>query len=125
VNDLKKLMGFCLLVLVLCLAPAGASAVTGIVRDGPVGEIPGFRFGNLVYGWGSVFVDVVNMTDRSRLFGGTMVFLDRYGRPVASARLLPQKIPGNSGKRCTGHFVAGTGETARRADRVLWDFGPR
>ena len=93
--------------------------------DARVEGVPGLRFENMIYNPKSVFVDIVNMTDRNVMFGGTMVFLDRYGTPVASARLLPRKVERNSVKRYTGYFIEGAGEMARRAVRVIWDFGAR
>ena len=105
--------------------PARAEISSNVVRDGGIGEISGLRFENMVYRWDRLIVDVVNMTGRSQFFGGTMVFLNRLSKPVASARFLPQKIPGNSAKRYTCYFTEGSGETARRAMRVVWDFGAR
>ena len=93
--------------------------------DSRIEELPGLRFENLIYNPRNIFVDIVNMTDRNVLFGGTMVFLDRYGHPLASARLLPKKVERNAVKRYTGYFIEGSGEMARRAVRVTWDFGAR
>ncbi|MDR1730626.1 MAG: hypothetical protein LBR61_00890 [Synergistaceae bacterium] len=103
------------------LSCGGASAV---VPDGRIGEV-GLRFENVRWGWKNLDVDIVNMTDRNVLFGGTMTFLDRYGKTLASASLLPHKINRNSTRRYTGYFVSGSGETARRATRVIWDYGAR
>jgi hypothetical protein len=105
--------------------PHASFAVVHVVKDGRIETVPGFRFENIVYGWDKLFVDVVNMTNRNMTFGGTMIFLDRRGNPVASARLLPAKVVHDSIRRYKGHFVKGTGETARRAARVFWDFSPR
>jgi hypothetical protein len=105
--------------------PARAGISSNVVRDGKVDDVPGLRFENMVYRWDRLIIDVVNMTGLNRFFGGTMVFLDRFSKPVASARFLPQKVPGNSVKRYTCYFTEGSGETARRAMRVVWDFGAR
>jgi hypothetical protein len=114
------------LVWALVLTSPGVSvAVVGVVRDGRIEDVPGVRFENILYAWNSLSIDVVNMTNRSMTFGGTMTFLDRRGRPVARVRLLPKKILRDSVERYKGYFVEGTGETARRASRILWDFGPR
>ena len=111
--------------LVLCalfvLLGAGSSA-SAVVRDARIEDVPGFRFENVVYYWSNIYIDVVNMTNRNESFGGTMIFLDRYGSPVAKVRLLPQKIIRNSSRRYTGYCVSGTGEAARRAARVVWNF---
>jgi hypothetical protein len=106
-------------------SPGASSAVAHVVKDGRIESVPGLRFENVVYDWDRLFIDVVNMTNRNMMFGGTMIFLDRRGRPVASARLLPAKVVRDSVKRYKGQFVEGTGETARRAARVFWDLGPR
>jgi hypothetical protein len=105
--------------------PAWAGISSNVVRDGGIAGVSGFRFENMVYRWDRLIVDVVNMTGRSQFFGGTMVFLNRFSVPVASACFLPQKVPGNSVKRYTCYFTEGSGETARRAMRVVWDFGAR
>lgn len=115
--------GVLLGVLFLLFCAAGPSYA--VVMDARIGEVPGLRFENVIYNPRSVFVDIVNMTDRNVLFGGTMVFLDRHGHSVASARLLPRKVERNSVRRYTGYFVEGAGEMARRAVRVIWDFGAR
>jgi hypothetical protein len=107
------------------LTLASASMSFAVVKDGRIETVPGFRFENVIYGWDQIFIDVVNMTDRNTMFGGTMVFLDRRGNPVASVRLLPAKVVRDSVRRYKSHFVKGTGETARRAARVIWDFSPR
>lgn len=102
-----------------------AKIAFAVVPDSRIEDLPGLRFENVVYNWNSVYVDVVNMTDRNVQFGGTMIFLDRYGRPLASARLLPRKIARESAKRYTGYFTEGAGDMARRAVRVTWDLGTR
>jgi hypothetical protein len=112
-------------ILAVLVLPGVSSAVAHVVKEGRIETVPGFRFENVVYDWDKLFVDVVNMTNRNVTFGGTMIFLDRRGNPVASARLLPAKVVRDSIRRYKGHFVEGTGETARRATRVFWDFAPR
>ena len=100
-----------------------AGAARAVVRDDKIEDVPGFRFENVVYAWDKVALDVVNTTSANRLFGGTMIFLDRRGKPVASASLLPKKIAALRVERYTARFVEGSGEAARRATRVVWDFG--
>ncbi len=112
-------------VLLLLLSPILSGSAPGIVMDSRIKEVPGLRFENVIYNLEHMFVDIVNMTDRNILFGGTMIFVDRYGTPVASARLLPKKVERNAVKRYTGYFIEGSGEMARRAARVIWDFGAR
>jgi hypothetical protein len=116
---------FVALFLAVFFGPAWAGVSSNVVRDDRIGGVFGFRFENMVYRWDRLLVDIVNMTGRNQFFGGAMVFLDRFGKPVASARFLPQKVPGGSVKRYTAYFTEGTGETARRAMRVVWEFGSR
>ena len=110
--------------LVLSLAFPGAVHAT-VRYNRKIEKVPGLRFENLVYSWDKVELDVVNTTPDTRLFGGTMIFLDRRGRPLASASLLPKKVAGLKTERYTAYFVEGSGETARRAESVIWDFGTR
>ena len=107
---------------VLLILPGAASAV---VKDGRIEDVVGFRFQNVIYNWDSIFIDIVNMTDRNVSFGGIMTFVDRNGYPVARVHLLPKKIVRKSVERYTGYCLEGTGETARRAVRVIWDSSSR
>ncbi|MDR2522190.1 MAG: hypothetical protein LBC93_00585 [Synergistaceae bacterium] len=107
---------------VLLILPGTASAV---VKDGRIEDVVGFRFQNVVYNWDNIFIDIVNMTDRNVSFGGTMTFVDRNGYPVARVHLLPKKVVRKSVERYTGYCLEGTGETARRAVRVIWDSSSR
>jgi len=104
---------------------AHATAPSNNVRYSRIETVPGFRFENLVYAWDKLTLDVVNITPNNNFFEGTMVFLDRRGRPVAKAELLPRQIIGQRSVRYIAYFVEGSGETARRALRVIWDFGVR
>ena len=95
------------------------------LRYSNIEAVPGFRFENLVYFWNKVMLDVVNTTCNTSFFEGTMIFLDRRGRIVARATLLPRRIASRGTQRYNAYFVDGSGETARRAARVLWDFSSR
>ena len=109
-------------VIALLLALPGTSSA--VVRDGRVEDVPGLRFQNIVYSWNNIFIDIVNMTNRNVSFGGTMTFLDRRGYPLAVVNLLPKRIAHNSIERYKAYCVKGSGEAARRAVRVVWDFSP-
>lgn len=109
-----------------CLAASlGAGAAEAVVREGRIEERPEFSFRNLIYKWDHLFVDIVNGTPRNATFGGTMLFLDRHGKTVARAELLPAKVKRNASRRYTGQFVQGTGEEASKAMRLMWLFGQR
>jgi hypothetical protein len=105
------------LVLMFCVSARAA------VKDDVIEEVPGLSFENVIYDWNKVVLDVVNTTTENMLFGGTMIFLDRRGKPVAKASIMPKKIAGLKLERYTAHFFEGSGESARRAARVIWDFG--
>ena len=115
---------FCVsLMIVLVLTFSGTAFAA--VRYSRIEKITGFRFENLVYAWDKLVLDVVNTTPDNSLFGGTMIFLDRRGKPLASASLLPKEIVGLNSERYNAYFVTGSGEAARRATRVIWDFVTR
>jgi len=109
------------IVLVLTFPGAARAAL----RHSRIEAVPGFRFENLVYSWNKVMLDVVNTTSSNNSFEGTMIFLDRRGKTVARANLLPRNIAARRSQRYNAYFVEGSGETARRALRVLWDFNSR
>ena len=115
---------FCVgVVIVLALTYSGVAQAA--VRDNKIENVPGLRFENVVYDWDKIILDVVNTTVHNRIFEGIMIFLDRRGKPVASAALLPKKLIGLKSERCAAHILEGSGESARRAVRVIWDFGTR
>ena len=110
---------------VIVLALTFSGTADAAVRYNKIEKVPGLRFGNFVYWWNKVELDVVNTTSDNRLFGATMIFLDRRGRPLASASLLPKKIAGRKAERYTAYFVEGSGEAAKHATSIIWDLGTR
>ena len=108
---------------VMVLAFSGVACAA--VRDKIIEEVPGLWYENVVYAWNRVAVDIVNTTKENLIFGGTMVFLDRRGKQVARASLLPRKVAGLTSERYIAYLVEGSGEAARHAKRVIWDFGIR
>ena len=108
------------------LALAFSEAAHAAVRySSKIEKVQGFRFENFIYAWNKVELDVVNTTSDTKLFGGKMIFLDRRGKPLASASLLPKKVSGLQSERYTAYFVEGSGEAARRATSIIWDFGTK
>jgi len=114
---------FALTAFVFTLAFPGVA--DAVVRHRRIETVQGFRFENLIYSWDKVILDVVNTTSGVRSFEGAMIFLDRRGRTVARANLLPRSIAPQRTQRFNAYFIEGSGETARRATRVLWDFNSR
>lgn len=121
-EPVKATVFACLVAMFFLAAPLAAGAV---VREGRIEGRPGFSFRTLVYKWDHLFVDIVNGTRNNATFGGTMLFLDRYGRTVARAELLPGKIKRKSTKRWRGQFTEGSGEEASKAVRLMWVFDMR
>ena len=114
---------FCVTATIVLVLTLSGTAYAAIRYNNKIEEVPGFRFKNLVYAWNKVELDVVNTTSDNRFFGGKMIFLDRRGKPLASASLLPKKVIGRKSERYTAYFVEGSGEAAQRAASVIWDFG--
>ena len=120
----SKKRAFCVIAAIV-LAVMFSGTAHAAVRYKNIEKVPGFRFENLVYAWRKLELDVVNTISENRVFSGTMIFLDRRGKPLARASLLPKKVPGLRSERYTAYFVEGSGEAARQAVRVIWDFGVR
>ncbi|NLL37437.1 MAG: hypothetical protein GX256_07955 [Fretibacterium sp.] len=113
------------LMLTLLLVLTGAHGVAfALVREGKIEGTAGLSFKNIVYNWNSLLVDIINPTSANIDFGGTMVFLNRYGKPIARAEILPLRLKRRSSHRCLGNFVLGSGEEAQSATRLIWEFSP-
>lgn len=116
------------LVLLAAIFLSGAAwpnSAEAVVREGAIEGRPGFSFRNLIYEWDHLLVEIVNGTPRNVSFGGTMLFLNRYGETVARAELLPEKVKRKSSRRFKGRFVQGSGEEASKAVRLMWLFDLR
>ncbi len=98
---------------------------SAVLKEADIEGRPGLSFKNIIYGWDSLFVDIVNMTPHNLDFGCTMVFINKYGEPIARAEILPERLEHRSVKRYIGRFVLGSGEEAKRAVNLLWEFRPR
>ena len=118
-----RFRGVFVIVFALFLVFSGEANAT--VKDKSIENVAGLGFENIVYSWNKVILDVVNTTPNNITFGGTMIFLDRRGKPIAKASLLPKKVPALKTERYTAYLIEGTGEMARRATRVIWEFGAR
>mgnify|MGYP001645537891 CR=1 FL=1 len=108
--------------LLLALACGTARA---FIREGGIAGRPGLSFHGMACFWGHLDVNITNGTRKNVIFGGTMLFLDRYGRTVARAELLPAKVKRQAFRRYKGQFVQGSGEEASKADRLMWLFDLR
>jgi hypothetical protein len=107
-----------LLLTVLFALPS--SALSSNIIESQIEGVTGFRFENLMFGDDHVTFDVVNMTNKNVKFSASVFFVDIRGRIVAEIDLLPNKITANSKSSYKCFFVTGSGEIAKRCDKVLW-----
>ncbi|MBQ3399241.1 MAG: hypothetical protein IJG51_10165, partial [Synergistaceae bacterium] len=82
----------------------------------------GLSFGSIAYTFRGLSVTVRNSTKYNVNFGGTMIFLDKNYRVIAKAELLTAKIKRHSSRRYSGFFSYGTGEEAKSARYLEWEF---
>ncbi len=117
-QKLKK--GFCFAGVILAvMILAGMSEA--VIRDG---AIRGKRlsFSAVAYTFKGLSVTIRNPSKYNVNFGGTMIFLDRNYRVIAKAELLTAKIKRHSSRRYKGFFSYGTGEEAKSARYLEWEF---
>ena len=115
----KLRKGLCAAVLILAVLAGMSEAV---IRDGAVRGKKGLTFSAVSYTFKGLSVTIRNPSKYNVNFGGTMVFLDRSYRVVAKAELLTAKIKRRSSRRYNGFFSYGTGEEAKRARYLEWEF---
>jgi hypothetical protein len=80
----------------------------------------GFSYENLLFGSDYITLDIVNTTNDNVKFSASIIFIDIMGREAAKAELLPQKILANSKLPCKSYFTAGSAESAKRCDAIIW-----
>ena len=93
-----------------------------LIRDGAIRGKNGLSFTAISYTFKGLSVTVRNRTKYNVNFGGTMVFLDKNYRVIAKAEILTAKIKRRSSRRYSGFFSCGTGEDAKRAKYLEWEF---
>ena len=93
-----------------------------VVRDGAIRGKSGLSFGSIAYTFRGLSVTVRNSTKYNVNFGGTMIFLDKNYKVIAKAELLTAKIKRHSSRRYSGFFSYGTGEEAKSARYLEWEF---
>lgn len=93
-----------------------------LVRDGAIRGKNGLSFSAISYTFKGLSVTVRNRTKYNVNFGGTMVFLDKNYRVIARAELLRAKIKRRSARRYSAFFSYGTGEVAKSAKYLEWEF---
>ena len=116
---MKKVFSFAAVILAVMIFAGISEAV---IRDGAIRGKNGLTFGAVSYTFKGLSVTIKNPSKYNVNFGGTMIFLDRNYRVIAKAELLTTKIKRRSSRRYKGFFSYGTGEDAKRARYLEWEF---
>ena len=114
---MKKVFALALMAVMIL---AGISEA--LIRDGAIRGKSGLSFSAVSYKFREVSVTIKNPSKYNVNFGGTMVFLDRNYRVIARAEILTAKIKRHSSRRYRGFFSYGTGEDAKAAKYLEWEF---
>ena len=93
-----------------------------LVRDVAIRGKSGLSFSAISYTFRGLSVTVRNSTKYNVNFGGTMIFLYKNYKVIAKAELLTAKIKRRSSRRYSGFFSYGTGEEAKSARYLDWEF---
>lgn len=110
----------CALVLMMLLMFYGTSYA--VIRNGSIQGKAGLSYGFMGYTFNTVELTITNRNSHSITFGGTMIFLDKNYRVVARADLMSAVIKRRSSRRYRAHFSEGSGETAKAAKYIRWEF---
>ena len=107
-----------LLLTLIFAMPSGA--ISSNIIESEIEGAYGFRFENLIFESDYITFAIVNMTDENVKFSASMLFVDIKGRVVAEIELLPRRIAANSKSSYKSFFMKGSGEAAKRSDKILW-----
>ena len=99
-----------------------AAACEAVIIDGAIRGKSGFSYSSIAYSFDSLSVTIKNSSKYNRDFGGTMLFLDKNYRVIARAELLKAKIKRHSSRKYKAFFSEGTGEDAKHARYLEWEF---
>ena len=93
-----------------------------VIKDGAIRGKSGLSFSAISYTFKGLSVTVRNSTKYNVNFGGTMIFLDKNYNVIAKAEILTAKIKRHSSRKYSGFFSYGTGEEAKSARYLEWEF---
>ena len=110
------------IILVALLSLALAGVCEAVIVDGAVRGKSGLSYGSISYAFDSLNVTIRNSTKYNVNFGGSMLFLDKNYRVIARAELLTAKIKRHSSRKYRAFFSEGTGEEAKKARYLEWEF---
>ena len=109
-----------IILIVISLMLYGVSEA--VIRDGSIRGKSGLSYGSISYSYDSLNVVIRNSTKYNVNFGGSMLFLDKNYRVIARAELMQAKIKRRSSRKYKAFFSEGTGEEAKRARYMEWEF---
>ena len=118
---MKRRLGIAIMILAIVLS-GSSSESEAVIRDGAIRGKNGLSFSSVSYAFKDLKVTIRNRTKYNVIFGGTMVFLDRNYRVIARAELMSVKIKRHSSRKYHGFFSYGTGEEAKSARYLEWEF---
>ena len=110
------------IIFVVLLSLALAGVCEAVIVDGAVRGKSGLSYGSISYAFDSLNVTIRNSTKYNVNFGGSMLFLDKNYRVIARAELLTAKIKRHSSRKYRAFFSEGTGEEAKKARYLEWEF---
>ncbi len=116
---MQRLSRFISVILILLMLIGICEAV---VRNGSIRGKTGLSYGPITYSRTSANVVIRNSTKYNVNFGGSMLFLDKNYRVLARAELMTAKIKRRSSRTFRAAFIEGTGEEAKKARYVEWEF---
>jgi len=99
-----------------------AASSEAVIMDGAVRGKNGFSYSGISYGFDSLTVTIKNSSKYNRDFGGTMLFLDKNYKIIARAELMNAKIKRYSTRKFKAFFSQGTGNEAKSARYLEWEF---
>ena len=109
-------------VIVLVISLMLCGICEAIIRDGSIRGKSGLYYGSINYSFDGLNVVIRNSTRYNVNFGGSMLFLDKNYRVIARAELMTAKIKRSSSRKYKASFVEGTGEEAKKARYLEWEF---
>ena len=99
-----------------------AQICEAVIVDGSIRGKNGLSYGSIHYAFNSLDVTIRNSTKYNVNFGGSMLFLDKNYKLIARAELLNAKIKRHSSRKYKAFFTEGTGEEAKHARYLEWEF---
>ena len=116
---MKRVCKFAAVILAVAMFAGMSEAV---IRDGAIRGKSGLSFGSVSYSFNSLNVTIRNRTKYNVSFGGAMLFLDKNYKVIARAELLTAKIKRHSSRKYKAFFSEGSGEEAKKARYLEWEF---